>query len=99
MRGCLQIIREQIRKAGEKKHSGARQDPYLLGRNVRGSGSSRAGVLQQRGPAAAAGGGGAGTLGTGEEGGHAGLVWASRDGINGTLALPGRRSRSKSSPL
>ena len=99
MRGCLQIIREQIRKAGEKKHSGARQDPYLLGRNVRGSGSSRAGVLQQRGPEAAAGRGGAGALGTGEGGGRAGLVWASRDGINGNLALPGRRSRTKSSPI
>lgn len=78
--------------------------------------SSRAGVLQQRGPAAAAGGGGEERGGPGRaevgrggegrapwalgrEGGRAGLVWASRDGINGNLALPGRRSKTKSSPL
>jgi hypothetical protein len=36
-RGCLQIIRGQIWKGGGEKHPGARQDPYLLGRNVRGS--------------------------------------------------------------
>lgn len=91
VRGCLQIIREQIRKEGGKKHSGARQDPYLLGWNVRGRSPAPEARHLQPGREEGRGLGVQGREGTG---------WSVLDqwSLRRNLACPGGGLDTKSSP-